>query len=304
MTDVHFLGPSTLRGKLGKRSLGLANLYLKGRRHYFDASTVVPEAIGDALKHGPDLFCLTGDVTAMSSPSEFAEGRSAFAPLLDTLPSVVIPGNHDIYTSGAQREARMEKTFGPFMAGGTWQEGRWTGAPPLDGAAPFPTRFRVGFVDIIATNPCRPGLHASGRFPDGALQTAEELVAESRAAGQVVIYMLHYPLLEPDGAPYKHSGHALEDLDDVLASLKRVPPHLILHGHKHIAFRVNLTAEDGSLVPILGCGTTSAVSPIRERAAGYYLIDLVPGGVERVQRRVRDASTGLFVEDETLSDPV
>lgn len=304
MTDVHFLGPSSVRGKFGKRFLGLANLYIKGRRHYFDASGVVPVAIEDALLHEPDLFCLTGDVTAMSSPSEFAEGRRAFAPLLDTLPSVVIPGNHDIYTTGAQRDARMEKTFGPFMAGGTWQDGSWTGAPSFDGPAPFPARFRVGFMDIIATNPCKPGLHASGRFADGAVARAEELVAESRAAGQVVVYMLHYPLLEPDGQPYTHAGHALEDIDDVLASLRRAPPHLILHGHKHIAFRVNLRADDGTLVPILGCGTTSAVSPIRERAAGYYLVDLEPSGVKRIQRRVRDGATGCFVQDEGLSDPV
>jgi 3',5'-cyclic AMP phosphodiesterase CpdA len=306
MTDVHYLGPSPLRAKFGKRALGLANLYLRGRRHYFDADAVVPAAARDALEQAPDLFCLTGDVTAMSSPNEFAAAREGFAPLLDGVPSVVVPGNHDVYTRGAQREGRMELTFGPFMRGGTWDDetGRWTGADLPHGAAPFPTRFRLGPVDVIATDPCRPGLRAEGRYADGALARAEALVEESRAAGQTVVYLMHYPVLEPSGEPYRDPGHALHDLDDVLASLRRAPPHLILHGHKHTAFRQTLVADDGAAVPVLGCGSTSALSPIRDRAAGYYLVDLDASGVNAVHRRYRDASTGTFVRDETLSDPV
>ncbi|MCO4769347.1 MAG: metallophosphoesterase [Deltaproteobacteria bacterium] len=306
MTDVHFLGPSSLRGKLGKRTLGLANLWIRGRRHYFDAAAVVPAAIEDARTFSPDLFCMTGDVTALSSPAEFAEARAAFGPLLDTLPSVVIPGNHDVYTTGAHRAARMEKTFGAFMSGGDWDgsAGSWTATPPSVGPVDWPTRFRFGDVDVIATNPCRPGLRASGRFDAGAIARAEALVAESRAAGQAVVYMLHYPVLEPDGTVYRDPGHSLDDIDELVASLKRQPPHLILHGHKHTAFRQTLAADDGTDVVILGCGTTSAVSPLPERAAGYYLIDLDANGVNRIHRRRRGGETGGFVDDERLSDPV
>lgn len=306
MTDVHFLGPGSLSGMFGKRTLGLANLYIKGRRHYFDADAVVPVAVQDALTFEPDLFCLTGDITAMSSPSEFAAGRAAFGPLLDSMPSVVVPGNHDVYTTGAARDARMERTFGPWMSGGRWDEetAGWVGGASLDGAAPFPVKFSVGDVDVVATNPCKPGLRASGRYPQGALAAAEELVRESRAAGRAVVYLLHYPVLEPTGEPYRDPGHALDDLDEVLASLKRTPPHLILHGHKHTAYRQELSADDGTAVPILGCGSTSALSPMRERAAGYYLVDLDAEGVNRVHRRRRDADTGRFVDDEALSDPV
>ena len=305
MTDVHFLRMG-VRGALGKRALGLANLWVRGRRHYFDAPSVVPEAIADALTFSPDLFCMTGDVTAMSYESEFAEARQAFAPLLDTMPSVVIPGNHDIYTTGAEREARMERTFGAFMAGGIWDDdaGSWTGAPALDGAAPWPTRFRFRDVDVVATNPCKPGLRANGRFTDGAISRAEEMVREGREADRPVVYMLHYPVLEPDGEPYRDSGHSLVDIDELLVSLKRTPPSIIMHGHKHVAFRQTLRADDGTEVPILGCGTTSATSPLPERAAGYYLVDIHDGEVKRIHRRRRIPDGGGFVDDERLSDPV
>lgn len=304
MTDVHFFRPRGLEGAFGKRALGLANLYIKGRRHYFDPDRVVPVAVDDALRHTPDLFCHTGDVTALSAPEEFVAARAAFAPLLDSVPSVVVPGNHDVYTRGAERSARMEETFAPFMAGGTWDDeaGRWVGAPPLGGGpVPWPSRFRLGFVDVIATNPCRPGLLASGRFGPGAIARAEELVRESRAAGQVVVYLTHYPVLEPEGAIYDHAGHALLDVHELVESLRRAPPDLLLHGHEHQAFRQTLEGE-GRNTLVLGCGTTSAVTPLRPRAAGYFLVELGRDGVRAVRRRVRDPETGAFLDDPDLSD--
>ena len=286
MTDVHFLSLALSRGSLGKRSLGLLNLFLRGRRHYFDADRLVPEAVQDALGHAPDLFCLTGDITALSQEVEFAAARAAFAPLLDCLPSVVVPGNHDVYTTGAAKGDRFGRHFGGFHGGPEW-----------------PGSVRVGEVEVIATNPCRPSLRADGRFPDGAIAAAEELVRRARAAGRVVVYLVHYPILEQDGEPYRDDGHCLLDLDPLLESLRRAPPHLLLHGHKHTAYRQRLLADDGSVVTILGGGSSSALSPRPDRAAGYFLVDLDAEGVSRVERRCRQAD-GSFVRDEALSDPV
>ena len=309
MTDVHFYRPPGLAGALGKRTLGLVNLHVLGRQHYFDADGLVPIAIADALERAPDLFLMTGDMTALSGEAEFVAARAAFAPLLDALPSVVVPGNHDIYTTGARRHARMEQHFGAFMGGGTWDAsaGRW-----VDGwdsvtagegvAAPWPVRFRIGDVDVIATNPSKPGLQAWGRFGDGAIARAEALVNESRADGQVVVYLLHYPVLGPDGLPYQHKGHCLEDLSELIASLRRAPPDAILHGHKHIAFRGALAVDAARSVPIFGCGSTSAASPLPDRAAGYYLIDVADGRIGAVTRRRLDLASREFVADPSLSD--
>jgi len=278
MTDVHFFVPPSVAGAMSKRALGLANLYVGGRLSYFDAAALVREAVADAIDFNPDLFVMTGDMTAMSSPHEFAAARAAFAPLLENVPSIVIPGNHDRYTRRAVRERRMEQYFGPWMSGGTWDaaSGGW-----IDGSGGLPTRFRLGDTDLIATDPCRAHLRSTGRYASGAIAEAEALVVESRAAGQQVVYLMHYPPLWPDGRPYDRPGHGLADVDDVLESFDRAPPDLVLHGHKHECWR----ADRGPTV-VLNCGTTSARSPLEDRAAGYYVIELKDEKVREVRRRI------------------
>ena len=289
MTDVHFFRPPGLRGLFGKRALGLANLYVGGRRHYFDAHEVVARAVADAQDFAPDAFVMTGDVTAMSSETEFRDALAAFSPLLNSVPSVVIPGNHDLYTQGAKRHARMEKHFGAWMAGGVWDEQRecWSeGASLRPGeSVPWPVRFRLAQTDFIATNPCRPVLRSSGLFGPEAIQRARELVAESRAAGQQVVFLLHYPPLDGEGSPYRREGHCLQDVDALLEGFTQAPPHLVLHGHRHEAWRVDFPVG-GEAVPILNCGTTSAISPLPDRTAGYYIIELEGGRLTSVRRRI------------------
>ncbi len=299
MTDVHFLQPPPLKGMLGKRALGMANLYLAGRRGHFDARALVGLAVQDALQWDADLFVFTGDLTALAVDDEFAEGYAAFSPLLLSMPSIMIPGNHDTYTRDATRNALMEQHVGAWMAGGEWDADKraWSGAETLRGAVPWPVSFRLNGTTLVATNPCRPSLRATGYFGPKALQRAEDLVREAQGAGRQVVYLLHYPPLASDGTPYTHSGHCLEDVDDLLASLRRAPPALVLHGHKHQAYRADLPLPDGGVVPIFNCGTTSAISKTPERTAGYFLYDLEDGQLRKVRRRMLLAGESKFVDD-------
>ena len=196
MTDVHFLRRSSVLGLVGKRGLGLANLYLGGRRHHFQADAVVSGAVTDALDHKPDLFVMTGDMSALSNDAEFDAAREAFAPLLESVPSVVVPGNHDRYTLGAVRTRAMERVFGPWMGGGRWGGDRWEGRPD---EVSFPARFRLSGVDVITADPCQPGLNASGRSGEDQLAALGDLMRESRQDGQGVVLAQHYPVWHSNG---------------------------------------------------------------------------------------------------------
>jgi len=299
MTDVHFLQPPPIKGLLGKRALGMANLYIAGRKSKFDATKLVGLAVADALQWDADLFVFTGDLTALAVDKEFEQGHQAFAPLLETMPSIMIPGNHDIYTREAARAARMERHLGAFMAGGDWdlEKSAWSAAADLSGAVDWPVSFRLGETTVVATNPCRPSLRATGRFGGAALKRAEILVDEARNAGRQVVYLVHYPPLSRDGEPYTQSGHCLEDVHEFLASLRRAPPALVLHGHKHDAYRADLQLQGGAVVPIFNCGTTSAVSTTPSRTAGYFLYDLEGGQLHSVRRRMLLAGETQFVDD-------
>jgi 3',5'-cyclic AMP phosphodiesterase CpdA len=284
LTDVHFFVPPPFAQARGKRLLGLLNLYLGGRRHYFDAARQVEAAIADLGAQEVDAVLFTGDLSATSLPAEFEAAARALAPLLRRTPTILLPGNHDRYTKAAAREARMESHFGPWMRGGTWEPSgaRWTG----EDSGLHPHRFRLGPIDVIATDPCRPGLRAMGHFEPGAIEKAEHWVQEGRSAGRFVIYLLHYPPLDADGTPYRHGGHHLADVDALLRSLRRSPPDIVLHGHKHRAWRTTLRADDGRTVPIWNCGSSSAVTEDVDRVAGYFLFDIEEGRIRSVRRRI------------------
>ncbi len=291
MTDVHYFVPPPWSRILNKRILGLANLYLAGRSSYFDAGAGVAAAVGDAEAQGAEAFLFTGDLTATGLPAEFDAARSGFAPLLTTLPSVVIPGNHDRYTGESSAQRQMEAVFAPWMGGGTWDPERmaYLGVE----AGPGPRRFRIGPIDVIATDPCRPGLRAMGRYPPGAILQAERLVRESREAGRFCIYLLHYPVLDADGSPYRRAGHHLHDLDELIGSLRRAPPDMVLHGHQHRCWRVELKADGGRTVPIWNCGSTSARTGDPDRAAGFFVFDVEGAHLRAATRRIlRDGTFG------------
>jgi hypothetical protein len=293
MTDVHFYRPPGIGGVFSKRAMGLANLHLLGRSGHFDADSVVPGAVQDALSFEPDAFAMTGDLSALASRSEFAAAREAFAPLLDRVPSVVVPGNHDRYTRGAVRDRRIEEHFAPFLAGGSWDADahRWVGG---ERPVRWPASFRLGETLFVATDPCRPTLGSTGRYPPGALEAAERAVREALDGGLQVVYLLHYPPLDEHGAVYDRASHMLQGVEELLASFRRAAPHLVLHGHKHRCWRTGMTGDDGGLVTVLNCGTTSAVADDADRTAGYYLIDLEGGQLRSVRRRIRLASTGAW----------
>ncbi len=298
MTDVHFHVPPKPLELLNKRLLGWTNLYAFGRVHHFDAKELVASAIEDARAQDADLFVMTGDVTALATDAEFALAREVFQPMIDALPSVFVPGNHDVYTGGSRRRASMERWFGDVMKGGLWDAAarRWSGPDPAPGCAvPFPVSFRLGDVDVVATNPCRPVLRSTGRFPEGAIDRAEGLVQEARAAGQQVVYLCHYPPLWQDGSAYDKVGHEMVDHAQLLDSLRRTPPDLVLHGHSHRCWRVDLPAGDRA-VPIVNCGTTSAVSPLPERTAGYFVYELEGGALRSIRRRMRLAEQEAWID--------
>ena len=77
----------------------LSDLHIKlpGRLAYkiVDTAAMLAEAVRriNALIPLPDLLLITGDLTDIGSPEEYAWLRELLAPL--TMPMVVVPGNHD-----------------------------------------------------------------------------------------------------------------------------------------------------------------------------------------------------------------
>ena len=183
------------------------------------------------------------------------------------------------------------------MSGGRWDvdSRSWT-EPAVSPGKPvdWPVAFHLGDTCFVATNPCRPTLRSTGRFGSKAIARAEALVQKARTEGQQVVYLLHYPVFQPDGAVYKRSGHDLEDVDALLESFQRSPPDLVLHGHKHQAYRTRWQTREGKAVEVINCGTSSAKSPHPDRTAGYFVYELEGGELRSIRRRILPPGKAVF----------
>jgi 3',5'-cyclic AMP phosphodiesterase CpdA len=242
-----------------KRWLGTFNLYALGRRHHFDRE-VQRALVQHTVDLEPDVVVVSGDLTAQALPEEFEIAREALEPILERIPTLVLPGNHDVYTAGSAREKRFEAVFGP------WAHREEGGLARLD----------LGRLTLLGLDPCRPHWSASGRIPDEQLAALAQTLASPSLSDRDLVLALHYPVLDRRGQLYTSIEHGLRNAADLVNTLKAAPrrPRAILHGHKHHGYRVDLDLGDVR-VPIFNPGSGGYVYDARhDRAACMNVYEL------------------------------
>ncbi|MFM7204375.1 MAG: metallophosphoesterase family protein [Myxococcota bacterium] len=247
-SDLHYYAMPTVAGVFSKRLLGLANLYLRGRIKQFHAD-VAAVAIEQIVALKPELILLTGDLTALASPAEFEVARRALAPLLEHFPVRMVPGNHDCYTQAADREARIEQLFKP-----------WLRSPQgllADDAPPWPSLYLQDQVAVLGLNPARFHLGSSGKLQNKELERLEQLLQRDDVARRFKILMLHYPLLGKDGVPSQNRWRKLEGGAVLRSLLERHPVDLVLHGHDHLRYFNPLPVPGRAPIPLYNAGSAA-----------------------------------------------
>lgn len=258
-TDIHFYERPRLAQLSPKRLIGSANLHLRGRVSHFSRQ-VQAQLVDAMLAAKPDAAIVTGDLTAEALPTEFAAARAGLAPLLESVPTLIQCGNHDVYTYGAARTRRIEALFGAWMH------------PGEGGVA----RYALPGLHLVGLDPTRPHLLASGRVPEAQLAALPQALADA-APDAFVVLGLHYPVLDRDGRVYDGAEHGLLNARKLIEVLTSAPrkPDLIVHGHIHHGFTVPLTLGDVT-VPICNPGSGGyADMPKRHRSASFnvYVTD-------------------------------
>ncbi len=274
-TDIHWFVPPRLSQLPGKRLVGSANLYLRGRRHSFSDS-VQTELVRHIRAAEPDLVVITGDLTAQATPEEFHKARQALEPVLSNLPTFIIPGNHDVYTRGAAAERRITRYLGDFMG---------LDAEPLG-------RHDQGSVTVLGLDPNRATLAtASGWVPEEQLRALRTALDDPALIDQFVVLATHYPPVDRHGELYDVRGHGLLNvraLVDVLqAASKR--PDLVLCGHKHHGYRSALNLPDGTAVAVINCGSSGhSYDPNTQGGAAMCIYGVEAAGLSSVERFLHD----------------
>jgi 3',5'-cyclic AMP phosphodiesterase CpdA len=284
-TDIHwFVAPRLGHHAAVKRVFGTANLYLRGRRHQF-GHTVQDALVAHLVELRPDLVLITGDLTSQALPEEFEKARKALEPVLATVPTLVLPGNHDVYTAESVRARRMAQWFGPWMG--------------LDGPLPI-ARRDMGNVTVLGLDPNRPTwVTASGRIPDVQLQALETVLADPALADRIVVLALHYPPVDRRGELYDRATHGLVNVRSLLGVLERAPvrPVLVPCGHVHHGFRAELRLSDGTSIPVVDCGSSGHTwQPTHGRGAAMVVYDIDGAGKVTLERYLHDGVR--FVSEE------
>ena len=269
LTDLHFQTPPRLRDMLHpKRWIGSSNLYLLGRYSKFTIETQ-RAAIQAATEKNPDLFLMTGDITAQALEDECALARQELSPLLDKVPSFLIPGNHDIYTQNT-----LNKHFRNHL--GTW-------LPPQN-----PHLFRHNNIAALYIETCRVDFLSRGWVDPQALQKATTLLASSDA--DFTFLCIHYPILGRRGELYGPSTRAIRNAPILQEWLKSAPIDMVLHGHEHHGYRIPIETAKGS-IPISNPGSSGyARDEKRDRRAHFCIYTIEDGKLTDVRRYAQHES--------------
>ncbi len=253
LSDIHIWRyPGNPLHLLTKRSVGVLDL-LTGRASKFRLERL-GEVVARVQSLQPDHILITGDLTTMALPEEFADAREALAGLLgDPSRVTIIPGNHDRYTRGSVRHRQFERAFGSFAPSET-----------------FPWLRRLDDqTAILGLDPTRPHVSARGFLPAEQFARARELAAERPSR---LILACHYPLAAPPGLEPKLAIKRLKNAEAVAAWARTIGPHLYCCGHVHAAWAFRPNTVPNQLC--LNSGAPLMRDPSGQHPPGFLEIHL------------------------------
>lgn len=271
---------------LNKRLTGLVSLALARKSAH--PQHLALRLVEDLLDVSPDHVLVTGDLTNLSLEPEFQRAREILEPIASKGMLSVVPGNHDVYTRGAERSARFEAYFGDLL---------WPEDMPPQGER-YPWHRRIGEVHVVgfcSAVPRAPVI-ATGEVSEAQMSRLSEL-AKSEAFDQAfVIAMVHHNL-HARGAR-KDAMHGLDNRDRFIAALQDAGVDLVLHGHTHVAHRFRI--DD---MAVIGCGSSTWQSEDPSHIARYNLYDIDEGTLKGITTRVFSESEDRFVDAGALPLP-
>lgn len=291
LTDVH-LGPLPTFWPWHwnvKRSLGFLNLKL--RRREFDDPILVHELVADLKQQSFDHIAVTGDLTNLGMPAEFAQSLRWLKQLGPPSDVTAIPGNHDLYTR-LLKDTGIER-WRSYMSARPGQDAVPGLAPPLASGFPFVRTFgRFALINLNSAVYMPPAVPA-GRVGDEQTARFVDMSRELHKAGYARIVTIHHPPLP------EHGHRCLRDAAAFEAALLEVGAELLIHGHNH---RDMIAWRDTSTGPLAMVGAGSA----GEGAYNIYeLTQLEEGGchIEYTMRRASGPGKPFAEVGRKLLDP-
>lgn len=290
LSDPHIARVDQInRGDLfSKRLFGYLRWNLK--RRFEQSHELLTILLKDLQRTKPDHIAVTGDLTQLSLPVEFALARDWLQSVGTSEQVTVIPGNHDTYV-----KTRWDQTLFhwlDYMLG----DGQAQLAGSISSLAElFPTlriRNRIALIGINTAQPSGPHL-ATGAIGAGQLKKLESILKQLNGQRLFRILLIHHPPI-PGVVSWRRS---LTDAQFLLTLLERYGVELVLFGHAHKAVHGDLKTPAG-LVPAVGAPAAASLGHSDERRSRYYLYKIMTaaeGWNVHMEERVFSSDRHRFV---------
>jgi len=291
LSDLHLttLENAKITQLLNKRLLGYFSW--RRKRRIVHSRAIVDALLEDLRLTRPDHVAVTGDLTHLGLPEEFAEAGRWLHDLGTPDQVTVIPGNHEAYTGSAW--SRSCAMWAPYLASDDHSDAGGTDFFPS-----LRVRGRVALIGLSSATPSAP-YFAIGSLGEKQLTRLGPLLEETRRQELLRVLLIHHPPV-PGTAKWRKRLVDSAALQKVLA---RHGAELILHGHTHTPTRSEVRIPTGSITTI-GAPSSSELNPWTGRCAKYNVYRMRPVGPDwEVTKFIRAYSPaeGRFIpERETI----
>ncbi|HNP28165.1 MAG: metallophosphoesterase [Nitrospira sp.] len=244
LTSLQHISWTTL---LNKRIMGYISW--KTHRRAEHRREVLDLLVNSLLNQDLDHIVITGDLTHLGLPEEFAEARQWLDSLKNIAETTVIPGNHEAYVSTSYESTLKE--WEPYFRSDNGTSMRDGSPAPLN----FPSlrlRGPIAFIGLSTASPTLPFL-ATGTLDLEQLRQIETCLSLETLQPYFKVLLIHHPPLTHSVAWRKRLTNALQ----LEAVLNRHPVDLILHGHTHKSSLAYLNTPDRA-IPVVGVPSASA----------------------------------------------
>ncbi|HMB48136.1 MAG TPA: metallophosphoesterase [Afifellaceae bacterium] len=268
LSDVHLnaVPAPELTQLLSKRMIGYVN-WRRNRAHLMTSASL-DRLVADMKAQQPDHIVVTGDLTNVALPGEFANATAWLQSLGDGDRVTAIPGNHDAYVPRADRIYR--RLWAPWMSDHRIRED--PGDATEDAVAHFPFLREFGQIAMIGVSTAVPSapFMATGRIGRRQSENVRKLLQEAGEEGFFRIVLIHHP---PKLIDFRRAHRRLTDARRLRAAVRSDGAELVLHGHDHIQ---SMTAIEGPTAPVPVVGVPAAGGPATDgpKAGGYALHDI------------------------------
>ncbi len=267
-----------------KRLFGYIKWHLSRKSRHLE--TVFNAMIADVKTCRPDHIVVTGDLTHLGLPAEFAKAKELLNALGSPSEVTIIPGNHDAYVDGALDCRLVEWADYMVSDGQNFCEGANAAVNPI-----FPSlrvRDDVALIGVSTAQPCSTFL-AVGCIGNDQLLRLEKMLIDAGQNGWFRTVLIHHPPVSGVVSWRKR----LTDAAAFHKILQRCGAELILHGHAHHPSESFIETAKGR-IPVIGVPSASAADENTNRRARYHLY--------RLTRRVNSWDIGICVRSYSSLD--